>query len=279
MIFIVSSDSSSHIFNHKGGLQLPANNMSPAYGVNSPHNGNPYGMSQPRDSYAQPNGEGYRMGQWGASDQNIMQTWPQQLPQFPDNPIIPMQQPNSAGRSPEMVDSQLRQLQQQADWPVRPIMPVIPNQNQINAIGNSGNRNVVNASPPKEQPMEPEDGKKSKAKPESETSSEDQESEYEDEEKPTEPPKKKQRKHKKTEPKEKEKKVKEESESIDQPEEKAVHDQLKMIHSDLEMEFLDHDGPSDRPGGAVLSLTLGKHPSSFFLTSLDKTLIHPQVSS
>uniref|UniRef100_A0A182QVA5 MANSC domain-containing protein n=1 Tax=Anopheles farauti TaxID=69004 RepID=A0A182QVA5_9DIPT len=36
-----------------------------------------------------------------------------------------------------------------------------------------------------------------------------------------------------------------------------VHEHLKALHKDLEIEFADHDGYADRPGGAMLSLTLG----------------------
>lgn len=36
-----------------------------------------------------------------------------------------------------------------------------------------------------------------------------------------------------------------------------VHEQYKMIHENLAIEFRDHDGHSERPGGAVLSLTMG----------------------
>ncbi|XP_017860400.1 PREDICTED: putative uncharacterized protein DDB_G0271606 isoform X2 [Drosophila arizonae] len=36
-----------------------------------------------------------------------------------------------------------------------------------------------------------------------------------------------------------------------------VHEQYKLIHENLALEFRDHDGHSERPGGAVLSLTLG----------------------
>lgn len=38
----------------------------------------------------------------------------------------------------------------------------------------------------------------------------------------------------------------------------AVHsEQLRRLKNDLDMEFADHDGAAERPGGAVLSLTLG----------------------
>uniref|UniRef100_A0A182W9T8 MANSC domain-containing protein n=1 Tax=Anopheles minimus TaxID=112268 RepID=A0A182W9T8_9DIPT len=36
-----------------------------------------------------------------------------------------------------------------------------------------------------------------------------------------------------------------------------VHEHLKALHKELEIEFADHDGYADRPGGAMLSLTLG----------------------
>ena len=38
---------------------------------------------------------------------------------------------------------------------------------------------------------------------------------------------------------------------------KPLHEQLKLIKTNLDIEFADHDGQADRPGGAVLSLTLG----------------------
>ncbi|XP_049533805.1 protein enabled [Anopheles darlingi] len=37
----------------------------------------------------------------------------------------------------------------------------------------------------------------------------------------------------------------------------AVHEHLKAVHQGLQIEFADHDGYADRPGGAMLSLTLG----------------------
>lgn len=36
-----------------------------------------------------------------------------------------------------------------------------------------------------------------------------------------------------------------------------VHEQYEIIHQNMALEFRDHDGQSERPGGAVLSLTLG----------------------
>lgn len=72
----------------------------------------------------------------------------------------------------------------------------------------------------------------------------------EDETKPTEPPKKKQRKHKN--------KTKENKKHGKGNDEQPMHEQLQMIRKDLDMEFADHDGAAERPGGAVLSLTLGR---------------------
>ncbi|XP_050076999.1 uncharacterized protein LOC126564109 [Anopheles maculipalpis] len=96
----------------------------------------------------------------------------------------------------------------------------------------------------------------------------------------TEPPKKKFRKHRKHdhdhgkqdnsenagEPSEQKKKKKMKTIKKDKSTEHEagghhvdpiVHEHLKALHKDLEIEFADHDGYADRPGGAMLSLTLG----------------------
>lgn len=52
-----------------------------------------------------------------------------------------------------------------------------------------------------------------------------------------------------------------------------MHEQLKMIRDDMEMEFIDHDGKSERPGGAVLSLTLGK-TAFFYLLDIKNMVSH-----
>lgn len=74
----------------------------------------------------------------------------------------------------------------------------------------------------------------------------------------TDLPKKKQRKHKKVES------VHIKDESKAHADNDPVHEQYKMIRDSLEvefkdhkMEFRDHDGKSDRPEGALLSLSLG----------------------
>lgn len=74
----------------------------------------------------------------------------------------------------------------------------------------------------------------------------------------TELPKKKQRKHKKVDT------VEKKDDSKAHADNDPVHEQYKMIRDSLEvefkdhkMEFRDHDGKSDRPEGALLSLSLG----------------------
>ncbi|XP_054744761.1 transcription factor 20 [Anastrepha obliqua] len=89
---------------------------------------------------------------------------------------------------------------------------------------------------------------------------------YDEEEKSTEPPKKK-HKHKKLAgiPKADAKKKQQldpielalEEQRQRAPAPSPVHEQYKMIHENLGLEFRDHDGQSERPGGAMLSLTLG----------------------
>lgn len=51
-----------------------------------------------------------------------------------------------------------------------------------------------------------------------------------------------------------------------------VHEHLKMLRNDLEIEFADHDGLAERPGGAVLSLTLGNFVFVLLFGSLRLTV-------
>lgn len=292
-VSIASKVSSSHIFNHKGGLQLPGNNNAQQqYTPNSVHNNNgnmnAYGiaMSGPRDSYIQQsNVDNYRAAQYG-NDGSVFQPWPQQtMPQFPMNPIIPMQQQPQAqlmqqqqqnrqmllSNAVSAADSQQQpSQQQQGAWPVRPLLPVLPNTEEESNLVSLSARTQTHDQPKKGQNLNT-DGQKQSGKHDDDESqsNETKESDYDDEEKPTEAPKKKSRKRKKLEKKEKAIKMKE-SKDTNSPESPALAvakddhipadvQKLKIIHSDLELEFLDHDGASDRPGGAVLSLTLGKN--------------------
>lgn len=178
----------------------------------------------------------YRIPQW-SPDARVPQTWPQQQPQIPmivqpiqqQQPLQPMQQ--------DILESQIREQQQRPDWPIR---PVVNPQVDMHPISN---------------PIKPP---KSKVQTDNSQDSEE-ESEYDEDERTVQvtepPPKKKQRKHKKQDSKTKINKDKAKQKHDDH--DKPMHEQLKMIKSDLDMEFIDHDGPADRPGGAVLSLTLG----------------------
>lgn len=264
---------------------MPANNVQQQYSANAIHNNNgninTYGipMAAPRDSYVQQtNADAYRNSQY-ANDPNAFQTWPQQtMPQFPMNPIVPVQQqPQSQiiqqpqGHQMLVPNSiivpaqqQPQHSQQQAVWPVRPLLPVVQgNEEETNLLSLSGSKTQTHDQPKKGINLISEHRENIKHSEDEESqSNETKESDYEDDEKPTEAPKKKSRKHKKLEKNKKTKEAKQKDDEIETPE-KGTHDepdvqQMKLVHSDLELEFLDHDGAADRPGGAVLSLTLGK---------------------
>lgn len=240
------------------------------YSSNSGHGNNiditnPYGMAA-RDPYLQP--QNFQAPQWG-SDQGVAPHWPQQLPQFPDNPAISVVQPQPAHLQPQVaVDPQIQQQMQRPDWPVRPLLPVIP--------PNNGNPSKVDSLQPiktdavgsaKGAAASAADGQKQVQKETGDDtdSVEEKESEYDDDEKPTEPPKKKLRKHKKLENKDKSKKTKDHADKTN-VHEPTTHEEMARIRSDeVDIEFVDHDGAADRPGGAVLSLTLGNF--LFFFTS------------
>lgn len=198
----------------------------------------------PNNGYAVPQGETYmqslpdtyRIPQWSPDTRLPQQPQQQQQPQIIVQPI--QQQHQLMSMQQDILESQIREQQQRPDWPIRPVV-----NSQLN------NHPILN---PIKLP-------KSKAQPDN-TPDSDEESEYDEDEKTVEvtepPPKKKQRKHKKPENKtkiNKDKAKKHDEHDHDKP----MHEQLKMIKSDLDMEFIDHDGAADRPGGAVLSLTLG----------------------
>lgn len=225
----------SHIFNHKGGLQIPNtinnNNLAQQYISN---NGYAVPQSEP---YMQNLPDTYRIPQWSA-DTRISQTWPQQQPQIPLIVQPPIQQQQQLQpMQQDVLESQIREQQQQQrpNWPVRPVAPV--DSHPVN--------NPIKLPKSKDAADNGQDS--------------DEESEYDEDERTVQmteaPPKKKLRKHKENRSKINKDKAKKHDEQHDH--DKPMHDQLKMIKSDLDMEFIDHDGAADRPGGAVLSLTLG----------------------
>lgn len=185
----------------------------------------------------------------------IVQNWPQQLPSFPDHPLVmaPNQQTqvqkHLTPNNQVMVDSQIQQEMMSPNWPVRPLLPMnVPNNKQMDM--QSVDFNKPNGEMQR-MPLAVDANGKFAAKTATDTddSTDDKDTEYDDKVKPTEPPRKKSRKHKKLEMRDQSKKSNDD----------GVQGEMKsQIQSDLSLEFLDHDGEAERPGGAVLSLTLGK---------------------
>ncbi|GAB0098372.1 uncharacterized protein DMENIID0001_140940 [Sergentomyia squamirostris] len=229
-------DSDSRIFSHKGGLQVQGNGMSnsgyqlmpPQEPFMRPQMPDPYSRGQMLQQQQQSPPQSWLPDHYGQKMSANSLDWP--LPSNDQGSANQQSASNQQMSQPQLPPVELQQ--QRPDWPIVPLMPV---QTKIH----------------------PDDGSK-KTKPEGKTKavdeSEESGSEYQDESEDesemkttTVAPRKKSRKHKK--PKEKLGK----SKDVDKP----LHEQLKMIHNDLEMEFVDHDGEAERPGGAVLSLTLG----------------------
>uniref|UniRef100_A0A1B0CDC5 MANSC domain-containing protein n=2 Tax=Lutzomyia longipalpis TaxID=7200 RepID=A0A1B0CDC5_LUTLO len=132
-------DGDSRIFNHKGGIQVPASSMS----------GPGYQMVPPQDAFMRPQmGDMYSRGQI----QSQQQSW---LPEhyqgkIPGNPMEwnqqPVDQSTMVQQSPALLAPQIPQLpqppqltatqvelqQQRPDWPIVPLMPVQPGKNHPN---------------------------------------------------------------------------------------------------------------------------------------------------
>uniref|UniRef100_A0A1Q3FS43 MANSC domain-containing protein n=1 Tax=Culex tarsalis TaxID=7177 RepID=A0A1Q3FS43_CULTA len=236
--YIDSSD--SRIFNHKGGLQLQSNISPPQYPDSIPDTS--YIPNIPRTNQYMPLPGSYQSGP------PQQQQWdPRMSP--PQRPMWP-QQPQMPQSIPQQTNQQSQQQQ-----PVQPVATPVASNDQPKPV---------------ESPKDSEGHKAAKSSEEYETyddqyqdskasSGEDQE-----EEKPEPAQKKKQHKHRKhggDHDHEHKKKNKSKSTKKDKAhgEEHAapVHEHLKMLRNDLEIEFADHDGQAERPGGAVLSLTLG----------------------
>lgn len=255
---------SGHIFNHKGGLHIP--NTVPQQQPQLPMQP-PAFQVPPYNLQPQQTQDGYMKV---APMENTRPLW-QQMPQFP---LEQLQTGNVQQNGPY-------------NWPI--LSPNIPVYN--NPPINNNNEETL----PKQDMVQTyedtavadkkKNGKntiasKSEA---ASTSAEEKDSEYDDEEevKPTEPPpKKKVHKHKKvlkTPPSGAA--VAPDNSGAEKKPIKKVEDsapqQLKIVHSKLQMEFLDHDGDSEKPSGAVLSLTLGLSISNVFFGIL--VLIDPST--
>lgn len=242
-----SNDISGHIFNHKGGLHIP--NIVPQQQLQQQQQQLP--MQPPAFQLPPYNLQQQQQPQLPAME-NGRPLW-QQMPQFPMKPLEQLT-PGVQQNGPY-------------NWPIlSPNLPIygpisnneetLPKQDMVQTFEDTA---VADKKKNGKNTM----AVKSDA---SSTSAEEKDSEYDDEEeeKPTEPPpKKKMHKHKKvlkTPP----------SEAAAVPadgtvdkktntkDEDSAPQQLKMVHKKLQMEFLDHDGDSEKPSGAVLSLTLGK---------------------
>ncbi|XP_029720162.2 basic-leucine zipper transcription factor A [Aedes albopictus] len=246
----------SRIFNHKGGLQLSSNNAAAAqyqfpetsYVPNIPRN-NPYmpipDSFQPGSQWNDPRMSPPQRPMWSQSQQVPQEQYVQPPPQHqPDvTQLQPIQTIPSNPPSPPQ--------------PQAAATPVVSEPKSLpqNAETTKNSENHISGKSSEE--YESYDEQQYPEKP----SNEDQE----EPEKP-EPPqqKKKPRKHhhqhqhdeehkkRKSKTAKKDKAV-HESEGHMPP----VHEHLKMLRTDLEIEFADHDGQAERPGGAVLSLTLG----------------------
>lgn len=196
------------------------------------------------------------------NDPNILQNWPQQMPQFPMKPLQFPQKPSTYTQYQSDllqknagIPDQIK-IQQQYTWPIiGPNLPNVPNVNhpdhnneeilpEKDAIGDIKDVPV---------PDRKKDGKNLlvQTKTESKSTEDSDYNNEEDDETTTEPPKKK-KKHRKVNKVGKQPPV----EKADDSDSSAQ--QLKMVHSELQNEFMDHDGEADRPGGAVVSLALGK---------------------
>ncbi|EDW52499.1 uncharacterized protein LOC6612059 [Drosophila sechellia] len=260
---IINTDAQSHIFSHKGGLQLqqPANGQGPPPSPGQMVPGQMAGAAQVKVQGQSPTLQlpGYEANQavYGMSRTGIYM--PQQQAQL---------------QAPAGQQQQQQQVQASVVWPQQ--TPLIPQQQspvqQSQSLMPQQSGHVYAAAPAIQSPpaaqqamlpvlnAAPVAGKNQGA-------AADGDYDDYDEETYTEAPKKKQHKHKKV-------KTKTAKDPIElaleqnklQPDgslpalpvpASPVHEQYKMIHDNLAMEFRDHDGHSERPGGAVLSLTLG----------------------
>ncbi|XP_062548923.1 DNA translocase FtsK [Armigeres subalbatus] len=255
--YIDSSD--SRIFSHKGGLQLSSNNIGgpqyqfpeTSYVPNIPRN-NPY-MPIP-DNYQS-------ASQWNDPRMSPPQRpiWPQnQLPQEqyvqpPPQHQQDTNQPQPIQPIPSNPQSPLSQTPAQPQPAATPISPE-PKSPTLNSdtAKNSDSHKAGKSSEEYESYDEQQYPEKS--------SNEEQE---EDKPEPHQPKKKPRKHHHQHQHDEEHKKHKSKTAKKDKALHGAeehmppVHEHLKMLRNDLEIEFADHDGAAERPGGAVLSLTLG----------------------
>ncbi|XP_055595695.1 transcription factor SPT20 homolog [Uranotaenia lowii] len=270
----------SRIFSHKGGLQLASANsmVVPQYQDTLPDTS--YVPNIPRNNAYMQIPFNYQSGapQMGPPQRAM---WPPQQTQLPQEQYVqpPLQhQPDLIQQqNPQLIQQTQQapplqvQSQQQQKTPQTQLQPTPSTQSK--PVEPPAQEPQQAKKPPKESPQksseeydtydehEYQDGGHQQ---QSSNSGEDQQ-QQQPEEKPDPPKKTKQHKHRKQqhgdEHEKKRKKPKAGSVKKDRSGEHAamppVHEHLKMMRNDLEIEFADHDGQAERPGGAVLSLTLG----------------------
>lgn len=194
--------------------------------------------------------------------------WPQQMPEFPSKSLqFPQQkqqmfsqyQPDLLQKNVDMPDASQIKNQPQMNWPNLPNLPNLSN-SPGNIHLNHNNEEILPEKDAigiiKDVPVSDrkKDGKNllNQSKSESKSTEESDYNNEEEEETTTEPPKKK-KKHRKVNKLGKQVATDERVSSKD-----SASQQMDAIHSGLQAEFMDHDGEADRPGGAVVSLALGK---------------------
>ncbi|TDG48635.1 hypothetical protein AWZ03_004964 [Drosophila navojoa] len=272
----------SHIFNHKGGLQLqqqqqqPSTNSQgqvqgqppppaplapqsppqlqlPSYNTNNnaaPAGAALYGMSLPRSGiYLQQQQQQQQPMPQQQQPQQVV-NWPQVVAPPAQIAVQQPQQQSHAYITAAAIPAPAAAAAAAAAPPPAPPAPPAQPAQPAPAAAQSPQQAmlpVLNAAPTHDK---------------NQAADEDYD-DYE-EDKSTEPPKKKQHKHKKAKSKTAKDPIELALEQNKQQQQQQlpapvgpVHEQYKLIHENLALEFRDHDGHSERPGGAVLSLTLG----------------------
>ncbi|XP_063701322.1 uncharacterized protein LOC134831510 [Culicoides brevitarsis] len=250
-------DTESHIFNHKNGLHVPATNIiqQPNYAVDRMREGYPIQLA-PETMYQTQNQQQQQTnGQW-IPETPHRNTWQQQqqppmIPQVMSGIQQNLQSPQTQngkvnfGQIPGQTPGVWVPVRQDAVQDTQrqsSIVAQVPVANVVPSNGDESNQKSVSSDVSKE----------TNSSSDSKGSEEDEGEEDTDSDVTTEAPKK-QRKHKKP---------KQESKAKSKHDDEAHHEKLLKaqyahVKNQLDMEFADHDGYSDRPSGAVISLTLG----------------------
>lgn len=239
-------DMPGHIFNHKGGLRVAdgvqQSQQQQTNAIVPQHQQLPYQYASAYGSASEQEIPFY--------DPNYGPNVLRPMPQFPNNPVKSNQSPYERQQSiisHSTVDVR-PQVNQNYQWPPKlPVQAIHTNEEVWPKLDGDTFQDVPVHDRKK-------DGKINVAASQPEQTNDEKNSDYDEDEeveKVTEPPKKKNRKHRKGT------KMPQKSEA-----EVGATQQMKHVHAKLQAEFLDHDGSADRPGGAVLSLTLGERCSN-----------------